>query len=58
MTPLRTHSICRKCRVPLEFHSAQTTAGPDYPREVAVFSCQQCGRLTAEEQLQQQLKAA
>jgi RNA polymerase subunit RPABC4/transcription elongation factor Spt4 len=57
MTPLRTHSICRKCRVLLEFHSAHTTAGPDYPREVAVFACTKCGRLTAEEQ-QQQLKAA
>jgi len=57
MTPLRSHAICRKCRVPLQFHSAQITAGPDYPREMAVFACQQCGRLTAEEQ-REELKAA
>jgi RNase P subunit RPR2 len=57
MTPLRSNAICRKCRVPLQFHSAQITAGPDYPREMAVFSCHQCGRLTAEEQ-REELKAA
>lgn len=56
MTHVHANTICRKCRVPFEFHSTQITDGPTSPRHVTVFECQQCGRLTAEET--QQLKAA
>jgi RNase P subunit RPR2 len=56
MTNIHSALICRKCRVPLEFHSSQVTGEPTDPHHVAVFECHQCGRLTAEEM--QQLKAA
>ena len=56
MTQPHSNIVCRKCRVPFQFHSTQITDGPDNPRHVAVFECHECGRLTAQEM--QQLKAA
>jgi RNase P subunit RPR2 len=56
MTQIHPNLICRKCRVPFEFHSTQIVGIPHNPRSVSVFECRECGRLTAEEL--QQLKAA
>jgi hypothetical protein len=49
MTKFSSPIVCRKCRLPFEFHSMQTANGPKGPCEVAVFECRQCGRLAAEE---------
>ena len=56
MTPIHSNLTCRKCRVPFEYHSTQTSGGPNILHHVAVFECRQCGRLIAEEI--RELKAA